>query len=329
MAEDNVSDETTEAPQADATATVTTEPVAATTATEEVPLDAATAAVGDSTSVPSASGETAGTAVPAETAPTAEQEAALAAGETAAETAAEEETAFASVEDAVAEITRLRSENAAKRISNRELTEKIDAIQAKFGDAGEEFQQGWLELAEAFAANPDDPTVKAIFAELAGVQQENAPSLDENTIFEKVRGEFAAKQQQLDIQNIQNKLVAKARDLGYDPEATAESDPIAYASNQLLWAQVQSIPAEATDTETTRLEKADVAVKAYEQAVLDRKLAELSTANTGVPATSSAGVAEAQPGNQPPAGLTPGQKMKWAQQRSIELAEQQQSKPSF
>lgn len=216
---------------------------------------------------------------------------------------------FSTVEEAEEVVRKLRSENAERRVKNNELESSLSQLTSHFEGADSEFQNAWLALGKELIANPQSEDIKAVFAELAAgniteeeaeealeeIQEESeAPSFDASQVAEQINGLFAKKEAELAAkaeavaQEAElNKIAAEVRELGFDPEATLESDAAAFARHRLLWDFVASQPDGERD-----LSKAKEAVESYEKSILDNHLAALKASNSGVPSLSGSGVVE-------------------------------------
>lgn len=233
----------------------------------------------------------------------------------------ESEPLFESVEDAVAAYKKLRSENASRRVKNKELEEQLTSLSSHFEGADDDFKEGWLALGKELLTNPDSPAVRDIFAELAkaGISEEQAlDAIEEaaegseiseesdfnasdveakiSSIFAQKEAEIQQKQQELAhkaqevaVQEELAKVAAEVRELGFNPDATADDSPVEFAEHRLFWNFVGAQPEGSRD-----FAKAKKAVEAYKDALLTSALDELKKTNTGVRSISGGGVSTAK-----------------------------------
>lgn len=192
-------------------------------------------------------------------------------------------------EKTLAEVKRLRREGAESRIAAKNSL--------SIEGADDEFIGAWQKLGQDYVNG--DPEALAVFAELAGApapaETPAAPAeLDQAQIeanIVKNITEFAQRQAAETAAQAQAAvLFTEIKELGYDPEATAESNPEAYAAHQLLWGFVKAQPEGQRDYKT-----AHEAVTEYNKAVLAKGLADLKTASDSVPpVTAGAGATSAE-----------------------------------
>lgn len=170
---------------------------------------------------------------------------------------------------AAAEVRKLRTENANRRNAAKELEDTNSTI---------------TEFLTQLADPETRSEALALLAEVTGQVTEEAPVVEEvpeATMEEKIASIFQKREEALAVKAEQAKLSVTVTELGYNPEATVETDPAAFASHRLLWQFVAAQPEGQKD-----IKAAHAQVEAHEQAIFDRKLEALKAKNTGAPIAS-------------------------------------------
>lgn len=228
-----------------------------------------------------------------------------AATEVTAETPAEVPVADAEVtDDLVSKITADPARAAAELRKARQQLAASRVLDNALAGANEQFRSGWLELGSMVAS--DDPEERAealrilsdpsIFGDSDDVLSPDSDELAEDvSIEDRIAAEFTkreeslkaaadAAQEKLEHGTADAALFLKVKEMGYDPEAAAGS--IEHFNHNALWAAVKAQPEGEKD-----LAKAHEQVEAAKQEMFDAKLAEIKSANTGVPVRSGTGSA--------------------------------------
>lgn len=174
---------------------------------------------------------------------------------------------------AAAEVRKLRTENANRRNAAKELEDTNSTI---------------TEFLTQLADPETRSEALALLAEVTGQAVEDEAPVDEipeATMEEKIASIFQKREEALAVKTEQAKLAVTVSELGYNPTATVDADPAAFAAHRLLWQFVAAQPEGQKD-----IKAAHAQVEAHEQAIFDRKLAAMQSKNTGAPIASGTGV---------------------------------------
>lgn len=319
MDETAVSTETEATTQDDVADTVTTDDAAVDATAEDVVTD-----------------EVVADAVEEEVVETSEDEVVEAADEDESEVVNDDETdldavdededelaSFTDLGDANKRVKELQKENTRRRLQNKDVDSAFEGSQDGFRDS-------WLELARMLNGSEEEQAdavevLRRFVSDGSSAESEEVVTeeLSEESIMAKVGALFDHREQRLAVQTYQAQIDKEELELGYNREATLESDPVAFSKRALLWQIVAAQPEGQKD-----LQAAHAAVEAYNDAVFNAQLEALQAANTGLP-QAHGGVTSVANNVEDTEPVSAFEAMKRAEEESIRRAEQRKAAPQF